>query len=268
MCLYKKYAAKPRKIISGLAAFFIFPKSLWFLIIFALYQIEYDIHIALDNIYIDEHNEYVVEMPKSVVLVLREGIKFDKMLNVILRIPKYGKFEMPYEEVRYTVPVCNVSTYNIDDICEKNLLFLMPYYIIRFEERLSQIDSDADKLNELKAEYQELYEELVELSEKEEIARDYVYDIISLTEKIIEYVAGDMENVKREVKQMGGNVLKLDREILIEEAETRGETRGEARNMQLIVKMLEDACDKEDIKRISSDKAYRDEMYKKYGIDL
>lgn len=163
-----------------------------------------------------------------------------------------------------------MAKYSKDDICKKNLLFLTPYYIIRFEKRLAQINEDANQLNALKAEYQELYEELAEFAEREDISRDYLHDMICLTEKIIEHVAKDMENVKREVKQMGGNIIKLDREILVEEAEERGEERGEKRGedvaMQLIGLMISDGCSQEDINKVSTDKKYREDMFRKYNL--
>ncbi len=237
-------------------------------------MMEYDFHIALDNVYVDENKTFTVEMPQSAVLVLRDNINFGDVLKVNLRLPRYSEAGTYYEEVEYAVPVCNIAKYSKDDICKKNLLFLTPYYIIRFEKRLAQINADPNQLSVLKAEYQELYEEIAELAEREEIARDYLHDIICLTEKIIEHVAKDLENVKREVKQMGGNIIKLDREILVEEAEARGEERGEKRGekrgenlaMQLMMHMMADDCSQEDIARVSSDKAYREEMYKKYNL--
>lgn len=97
-----------------------------------------------------------------------------------------------------------------------------------------------------------------------------VYGNLAMKILIIEHLAKDLENVKREVKQMGGNIIKLDREILVEEAEARGEERGEKRGeniaMQLMMRMMADGCSQEDIARVSSDKAYREEMYKKYNL--
>lgn len=227
---------------------------------------EYDIHIALDNMYHDDEDGFILEMPQSAVLVLRESTSFGEKLDVKLRIPRYNEAGAYYEGVNYSIPVCNVTKYSKDDICKKNLLFLTPYYIIRFEKRLAQINDDANQLNELKAEYQELYEELAVFAEREDISRDYLHDMICLTEKIIEHIAKDMENVKREVKQMGGNILKLDREILVEEAEKRGEELGEVIAMQLVSRMMSNGCSQDEIDRVSSDKEYREEMYKKYSI--
>ena len=233
-------------------------------------MLEYDFHIALDNVFFGKQKKFTMEMPRSAVLVLRENVNFGNILKVDLRIPKYGDDGKEFEIVEYEVPVCNIAKYSKDDICKKNLLFLTPYYIIRFEKRLAQINADADQLNELKAEYQELYEEIAELAEREEVTRDYLHDIICLTEKITEHIAKDMENVKREVKQMGGNIIKLDREILVEEAEQRGEKvgieKGEELLGLLIVKMTEADCNQADITKVATDSMYREEMYKKYKL--
>ncbi len=229
-------------------------------------MMEYDFHIAIDNVDLDDDKSYRVRLPQSAVIVLRGKIKFSKFLKVKLEVPRYDSANIRYDTIEYLIPTCNVSHYTIEDICRKNLLFLTPYYIIRFEEMLAQINDDANRLNELKEEYQILYDEIMELAEKEGLARDYLHDIICLTEKIIKHIAKDMENVKREVIQMGGNILKLDREILEENAEKRGEQKGEGKLGSLICNMIQDGYNQDDIIKVSSDEDYREEMYRKYNI--
>ncbi len=227
---------------------------------------EYDVHIALDNVFFSEDNIYTVELPQSAVIVLRDDTHFGKSLDANLRVPRYDSSGTYYEDIQYSVPVCNVAQYSKEEICEKNLLFLTPYYIIRFEKRLAEINENASQLNELKAEYQMLYDEIAELAKKEGLARDYLHDIICLTEKIIEHVAKDMENVRREVISMGGNVLKLDREILVENAEERGMQIGQENFGKLMLAMMEDNCSQEELQKLAKDDAYRKEMFKKYNI--
>ena len=227
---------------------------------------EYDVHIALDNVFFDENNVYTIELPQSAVIVLRDNINFGNSLRANLKVPKFSSSDTYYENIQYSVPVCNVAQYSKDEICEKNLLFLTPYYIIRFEKRLAEINEDANQLNELKAEYQMLYDEIAELAKKEGLARDYLHDIICLTEKIIEHVAKDMENVRREVISMGGNVLKLDREILVENAEERGIQIGQENFGKLMLAMIEDNCSQEELQRLAKNEVYRKEMFEKYNI--
>jgi len=97
-----------------------------------------------------------------------------------------------------------------------------------------------------------------------------LHDIICLTEKNIENVAKDMENVRHEVISMGGNVLKLDREMLVENAEKRGMQIGQQIGQEnfgkLMLAMMEDNCSQEELQRLAKDEAYRKEMFKKYNV--
>lgn len=82
--------------------------------------------------------------------------------------------------------------------------------------------------------------------------------MVCLTEKLIDVVAKGKENIRREVNTMGGNILKLDREIWQED--------GEDRMGRLILAMLKLGSSESELQKVSTDKTYRNEMYKKYNI--
>ena len=69
----------------------------------------------------------------------------------------------PGGTVQYDVPVMKVQAYSLDDIFEKRLLILIPFYIFSHESRFPEYNSNEEKLEELKAEYQEILERLDEL---------------------------------------------------------------------------------------------------------
>lgn len=172
----------------------------------------------------------------------------------------------------------NINSYTHKEIREKHLLFLTPYYIIKFRESLDELNADADKLTHFTEEQLALYEEVEKLSEAENFEKDYLHDVISLTEKIINYVAKDSPNIKREVNIMGGEVIKTDREILIEENLAKGEQLGLAKGEQLgLAKaeallskltnaMIADNYDSDTIVKIMIDADFREAMYKKYNL--
>jgi len=66
---------------------------------------------------------------------------------------------------------------------------------------------------------------------------------------------------------MGGNVLKLDREILIEKNQEIGKEIGEDRLANLIYIMLQNKASESDLQKVSTDKEYRKELYQKYNIE-
>ena len=59
----------------------------------------------------------------------------------------------PGGEVSYDVSVLKVKSYTIEEIFEKNLLFLIPFYIFTYEAQFAEIDSDQSKIKKLREEY-------------------------------------------------------------------------------------------------------------------
>ncbi len=61
------------------------------------------------------------------------------------------------------MPIMKVQTYSLDDIFEKGLLMLIPFYIFSHEKSFPEYNSNEQKLTELKAEYQKILDRLDEL---------------------------------------------------------------------------------------------------------
>ena len=141
------------------------------------------------------------------------------------------------------------------------MIFLAPYYIIKFEKKLDEINNSKEQLRVFTSEYQDIYDRIAELADIDELGEKYVHDIIVLTKMLIDVVAEGKENIRREVNIMGGNVLKLESDILIEESEARGEER-----LGTLISILHKNNLSDDILRVSTDKEYRKEMYKKYNV--
>lgn len=91
---------------------------------------EYDAQIALDEREIIE-GTLTVTFPNTAVLYLRTYKKTpDKMKYVIVT---------PGGTVQYDIPIMKVQTYSLDDIFEKNLLMLIPFYIFSHEKDFRSI---------------------------------------------------------------------------------------------------------------------------------
>lgn len=162
-------------------------------------MIEYDFHIALSEAERGAY-EHVLTFPESAVLLLRHTSNTPDRLSVRLILPDKS-------EAFYTIPAVKVQEYDKEEIFDKNLLFFIPYYILRFEKKLKEINDQDEKLKRMVAEYQEIYTSLLRLDIQRTIGPNYLYDLVKLTRKLIEHVARDAENIKREVIVMGGNVI-------------------------------------------------------------
>ena len=122
---------------------------------------EYATQIALDQGEL-ENNVLKVEIPRSAILFLRSnGATPDKMTIEIKTPGGVNSFD---------VPVMKAQKYSIDDIFEKGLLFLIPFYIFSHESRFQEYELDEDALKELKIEYMEIVKRLNSLLESGSIS--------------------------------------------------------------------------------------------------
>ncbi len=172
---------------------------------------EYDAQIALDEGEVTEEI-LTVTFPNTAVLYLRTYKKTpDKMKYVIIT---------PGGTVQYDVPIMKVQKYSLDDIFEKRLLMLIPFYIFSHENGFPEYNSNEQKLAELKAEYQEILERLDELEQQGVIGAFDKRTIIELSNDVIKEIAQKYENVQKGVGDiMGGALIETSARRLKNEAE-------------------------------------------------
>ncbi len=118
---------------------------------------EYDSQIALDEGEITEET-LTVTFPNTAVLYLRTRKKTpDKMKYVIVT---------PGGTVQYDIPIMKVQSYSLDDIFEKRLLMLIPFYIFSYEDSFPDYNSSSRRLAGLQNEYREILDRLNRLEEQ------------------------------------------------------------------------------------------------------
>ncbi len=136
-------------------------------------------------------------------------------------MPSHHEAEVHFSDgqsVTYKVPVIMAQDYTIDNIFEKRLLALLPYYIMRYEHFLKSDGKDQKKLKMLLDDYQKIDEKIQELEEEN---RSYV-DLIEWIKRIADHVIPNGNPVKERIDVMGGQLLKLKSEELREEGITEG----------------------------------------------
>lgn len=179
---------------------------------------EYDAQIALDEGAVTEET-LTVAFPNTAVLYLRTYKKTpDKMKYVIIT---------PGGTVQYDVPIMKVQKYSLDDIFEKRLLMLIPFYIFSHENSFPEYNSNEQKLAELKAEYQEIIERLDELERQGVIGAFDKRTIIELSGDVIKEIAQKYENVQKGVGDiMGGALIETEARRILNKgiSETKKET--------------------------------------------
>lgn len=212
-------------------------------------MIEYDFAISLENVQ-KENGRYRMYFPQSCVLYLR-GIKKRDTISVEIVMPNG-------DTVEYTVPVVQVQEFTCDDMLQKHLLFLLPYHVIKYEQEKG-LDTDSEKWKELLDEYAKI-EKYLEKNFLEKGNEKAYRDMVELIIRIADYVFRDKEKVKKGFGDvMGGKVLELESDKLIQRGIERGLEQGlekgiqqgiamERKNTELVRRKAEEA--EEEIQRL------------------
>ncbi len=159
---------------------------------------EYDAQIALDEGEVTEET-LTVTFPNTAVLYLRTFKKTpNKMKYVIVT---------PGGTVQHDAPIMKIQTYSLKDMFEKGLLMLIPFYIFSHEKSFPEYNSNEQKLEELKAEYQIILDRLDELEQQAVIGAFDKRTIIEISGDVIKAIAQKYENVQKGVGDMMGGAL-------------------------------------------------------------
>lgn len=176
----------------------------------AIRLFEYDAQIALDEGEITEET-LTVAFPHTAVIYLRAYKKTpDKMKYVIIT---------PGGTVAYNVPIMKVQTYSLDDIFDKRLLFLIPFYIFSHEKGFPEYNRNEQKLEKLKQEYMDILARLDDLERQEIIGAFDKRTIIEISGDVLKEITKKYENLQKGVGGiMSGALLETSARKLRNEA--------------------------------------------------
>lgn len=193
-------------------------------------MIEYDFAISLESKKI-ENGRYRIYFPHSCVLYIRGKGKSDTIGMDIV---------MPNGQIiKYDLPAIYVENYTTDVIFQKKLLFLLPFYIMRYEKSREKLEKDPEELRELLQEYEKIAGKLEDslLGRVREAQHRYLVEVII---RISDYIFANSEKTRKGVNAaMGGEVLDLKTDKLINEIrqDVKEEVRDEVK-MEIVVYML------------------------------
>ena len=220
-----------------------------------LRMIEYDFAISL------EHTEkicgiYRMNFPHSCILYLR-GDDQRRDIGMELVFPDN-------QVVRYKVPVIRMEWYSIEEILEKNLLMLLPFYILRYEKKEQQLEDDEMLRNKLFQEYTTIEKYLEEKLLEQGLEKEF-RDIRELMNRIMDHSFSGSKTIRKGLGEaMGGQILELESDRLIKQGEELGEARGKeigkeigADTMAALTRKLMDEGRLDDLRRCTEDPAYR-----------
>ena len=170
---------------------------------------EYDISIAIEHASYENDEIWEIEFPQSCVLYIRNHRDLPDYHEAVVKFADGQK-------MRYRVPILQAKKYTVDRIFEKRLLILLPYHILRYEHFLKHNGMDTRKLQQLLADFREINRRLEETAEKENKSHLYM-DMIVLIEQIADYIIPKNNTIRKGLGDvMGGKILKLQSEELLE----------------------------------------------------
>ncbi|MGN0483021.1 MAG: hypothetical protein ACI4HI_05680 [Lachnospiraceae bacterium] len=228
---------------------------------------EYDTAIAINKSRM-ENGRLIIDYPKSAVLYLREISDLPDTLDILIRTSE--------GELTHRIPVIKTQHYTIDEIFEKQLYFLIPFYLFHFEKEFESMEQNPQNLQKLTDTYTEILNQLNKLQETDQS--------ISFLEKITikdlsravarQLTHGDYPFVQEEVNNiMGGKILEYESKTAYTQGikvgekrgERRGEKRGEEKLRQLINALLLDGRN-DDLQLALNDSKFLQQLYKEYKI--
>lgn len=163
-------------------------------------MLEYDFLIAFEQAWLNRSTEVV--LPFSCVIYLRHSK--DTPDEHTLKIKGSDDASMMYR-----CPTMKLQDYTLDEMFEKNLLALLPYYIMRYENQFSSMENDEALRAKFLEEVKTLNDRLEAAISPEEKAIVYP-DLIALITDIAEYELREYQKTLEGVKEiMGGRILPL-----------------------------------------------------------
>ena len=175
---------------------------------------EYGFLVALEDAKFTSENYLNMRFPRIAVLYLRSDTADDKMT---IRVEGEESDLITYAHI------IKMKNFTLEDIFEKKLYILLPFFAFNHEKDFEAYDSDPEKLEELKQEYVEILRRLNQARDAGEIYQIYVKAIVGMIKDVIHALASKYKNVtKGVVSVMGGKVLDYEGKSIYKEGHKDG----------------------------------------------
>lgn len=174
---------------------------------------EYDSQIALDDATIEKivgqdghkmsDGVLTLTFPHSAVLYLRSNKNTGDVMTL--------RFLTPGGEVKYDIPIIKMQKYSLQDIWEKEIYLLLPFYIFTHESNFQRYNEDDTLLRELINEFKEICIKMDELAQEGKMTELENRIIVELSKKVVDNIARKYDKITRGVDEiMGGKVIETE----------------------------------------------------------
>ena len=200
---------------------------------------EYDSQIALDDATIEKivgddggkksDGVLTVTFPHSAVLYLRSNKNTGDVMTI--------RFVTPGGELKYDIPIIRMQSYSLEDIWEKEIYLLIPFYIFTHEANFPKYNEDENLLQGLVNEFKEICIKMEELTQQGKMSELERRIIIELSKKVIDNIARKYERIRKGVDGiMGGKVIETEAKKMYNKGILIGEENGRNESLKEQIK--------------------------------
>ena len=184
-------------------------------------------------------NTLYVTIPNAAVLFLRSSKSTPDVMNIDLTTPG--------GQIRFNFHVMKMKDYSLENIFDRELYFLLPFYIFVHEDSFEVYNKDDKKRKLLTDEYIRFMERLNQASENGLISAYECGTILDMSRKVLERITANYDSVKKGVREiMGGRVLDYETKRIynagkaegIAEGKIEGKIEGETESMRRTARKL------------------------------
>ena len=186
--------------------------------VIAIRLAEYATSYANDHIRQTKYGaEY--EIPFSSVIYLRKNSNIPENYVMTIRYPG-GK-------VQYHVPVIKAYHYSIEELFERKLLLLLPFYGFHFADRFEEYEQQPERIVEIQNDFYDIVDRLEKLVNRGEISETDRQHLIDWSLRVFEKLTINYQNVGKGVDEfMGGYVLHTRTDDILEQGRKQGIEQG------------------------------------------
>ena len=181
-------------------------------------MLEYDTAVGIDNL-IEKEKELHMYYPYSCVLYLR-GTHSRTSPEITIHYSDGSN-------ILYKPSVLYIQNYSLEEMFQKHLILFIPFYIIRYEHDKLLLNDNPSRVQALLDEFSHLIQTLYYEPMFEDNKEFFCY-MVNMIQRVINHIFKDHESIKKRLEDiiMRGNLLKLETDILIENATNEGIARG------------------------------------------
>ncbi len=162
-------------------------------------------------------SETAFTLPASGILYLRSTNNTPDKHTIVI--------DTPGGKISYEVPILKVQDYDLDEILEKRLFFLIPFYFFRFS--LNEMEENETLIQNMVQIYRELWRKLELLVEAGTLSEYENLAIKAMCDKVAQALVVRHKNVKEGVDNiMGGQVLDYEAKRIYLAAKEEGMQQG------------------------------------------